>query len=186
MSEYCELLPCTPDAVVAAQLTEFLEKHPNVNLNAQIVTNEGRRVCPVFFRDYSYNPLIAVVIALHLPKCLYILIRHGLSLKVRTFETNSVFVFAAYRNASIEIFDILLSAGVNIDSIDLHGNTALHVAIAHYNIDTCRYLIARGINTEVVNVKGLKAIDLCHDEKRRALIFEAGSATKAARPQQSY
>lgn len=55
---------------------------------------------------------------------------------------------------------ILIEAGANIDNVDRHNETALHIACWKGNYDVARLLVRHGANIHVKNLDGQTALDL--------------------------
>ena len=66
---------------------------------------------------------------------------------------------------SIDIANMLVNKGANIDAMDKYGNTPLHIASECGSKDLVRYLISRGANKDAKNRDGKTAYDLAKSDE---------------------
>ena len=66
---------------------------------------------------------------------------------------------------SIDIANMLISKGANIDVMDKYGNTPLHIASECGSKDLVRHLISRGANKDAKNIDGKTAYDLAKSDE---------------------
>jgi ankyrin repeat protein len=70
----------------------------------------------------------------------------------------------------MNIIDLLLRNGADVNAVDIIGNTALHLTVVQNDLDTVRLLLNRGINPFIMNTNGDMAIDLANAETDPDLI----------------
>lgn len=72
----------------------------------------------------------------------------------------------ASETGHLQIAQLLVRSGAEINPIDLEGNTPLHYACQNKNVNLVSWLLTRGPNISIVNKLGKTAEDLASDEIR--------------------
>lgn len=75
-----------------------------------------------------------------------------------TLGTACLFSAISYSNYDIKNLQFFLDKGVPINSKDSHGRTALMLAVANYEFNAAKFLIANGCDIECFDNKGSAAI----------------------------
>jgi len=96
-------------------------------------------------------------------------------------DAESLLHIALNNKECAPIMTALLDAGLDINTTDDSGNTALHVAIRTKNWDIAALLIKRGADLQIENNKHSKPLDLCIKSKRSAMeaLIKAQSGDEA-------
>ena len=90
-------------------------------------------------------------------------------------DTRTLFVSAIRSNTRIELIEMLISAGADIDSKDKDGNTPLIHATAKKRLDAVEILLDKGANPYSKNKKGKTALDYAQDlklEKTKQILID--------------
>ena len=106
-------------------------------------------------------------------KAIEILQRHGASLQLRTPMEDTLLMIAAAAKPGPSVLELLVENGLPIDSVNVQGRTALHVAAAEGHADNVRRLLRLGVNRGALDARGCSALDLARsrlDEQRDAVI----------------
>lgn len=75
-----------------------------------------------------------------------------------------------HKASYVEVLQVMLDAGVDINAVDSTGNTPLHVAASHGRHDLVKFLLKKGATTYLMNDDDQTAADLlernvsCRDE----------------------
>jgi ankyrin repeat protein len=70
-----------------------------------------------------------------------------------------------------EKLTILLEAGANVNHADEDGYTALHHCCTNGLLEPCKLLLDYGADTEAVNRKGLRAVDIADNNDDLVRLF---------------
>ncbi len=94
---------------------------------------------------------------------LNILLKSDIDLNAATFRDSITPLYMALRDGQIEIAEILISNGANINQIDYFGNSLLHIATMNNNTNLVRLLLDYGASPEIVNENGQYAYTIAND-----------------------
>ena len=87
-----------------------------------------------------------------------LLTKHGITANTEKGNYWSPFHIACFKN-NLELAEVLLNGGANIDVQSNEGETALHGAAANGNMDIIELLIKKGADCNIKNQNGLTAFD---------------------------
>jgi len=80
-----------------------------------------------------------------------------------------LFTFA--RNGNIEMIELYLSKGGNINVIDENNNrNALHYSAFYGKLETAKYLVSIGIDYKAKDIDGKTALDLAIQENKTKIL----------------
>jgi hypothetical protein len=86
----------------------------------------------------------------------------------KLLDMNASITFLAFNAAlatDVEISNLLLTKGANINMKDGDGNTHLHIAAKNNVLNIVEYLLSKGIDTTLTNVNGITALTLAEESK---------------------
>lgn len=101
--------------------------------------------------------------------------KQGISPDYRDQDRLTPLMRAVDRN-HIDIVDILIAAGADVNAVDEEGQTALHYAVYCDHIDLCGILIGYGASVDIADKEDVKPIDVATDLARK-VITEALNGT---------
>lgn len=123
----------------------------------------------------GFGPMLAATEA-NRPECIRILFEYGLSLEVKTAADNQILAGAAPLHLAayygrLEATQTLLELGANPDSLDVHGQTALHTAVIRGQIAMVKLLRSR-CKIDARDKSGQTAAGYCRNEELRAALID--------------
>lgn len=92
-----------------------------------------------------------------------ILLKHGVPATTKNCNSETPLHFAAIRKdtaMALEVVDLLIEAGANVNAVDVLGDAPLHLAVESGNKEICDKLIAAGADITLRNVQGLTPDDM--------------------------
>lgn len=86
-------------------------------------------------------------------------------------------IFYAVKKNRIDIIDLLIKNGADVNYETWDGNTALTEATLSGKVESIRYLIEQGANISIINIWGANLLSLGknHANREIAAIFEAAA-----------
>jgi ankyrin repeat protein len=88
-------------------------------------------------------------------------------------------LFLAVELGSVDLTRRLLDAGVEVDTADGDGNTALNIAARHGRVDVATLLLDRGADIEARTERGYTPIEFAQDDAMIRLLRKRGARTRA-------
>lgn len=138
------------------QLIRVLEDHPEqINLRFDPENDkmsydvEGRYILPIeaLIINSDYRTSLAEENA---KEMFDILIKHGAVLNYTSTYENNTMLHAAADSGNSYIAKKVIEAGVDVNALDIDGNTALHLAVGNMRIDTIKVLLKHGAEASTI------------------------------------
>lgn len=155
------------------------------------VRNDETRFLKKFIEQYGINTLdsrgwtaLHTCVEWKLHNCVKYLIEHKADIHIKTSDTKETLLHSASSYWDTEILKIILANNPNnINSRDIHGRTALHIAIAHRDSSAVKLLLKHGAKVNQQSRDGYTELDLVasffnsygHDDEHMKDLVLAGA-----------
>ncbi|OQR87402.1 hypothetical protein ACHHYP_08891 [Achlya hypogyna] len=155
---------------------------------SQLLKHSSKQFFDTPRTNASANGRTTIVAALDAAQDLVEAVASGAATRVRDLLTQGVSTNAVNKEA-VDIIKLLLDAGANVNSLDSHGNTALHYGATHGHEEVVRQLINAGASLQQQNKRNQTPRDMAVVKGHTAIVgvldafclFEAVTAGDAAR-----
>ena len=101
---------------------------------------------------------------------LWLMVVHGLSMKIRDSAGMSLLQTVVTGNASRQIISMLIERGASVNAKGASGYTSLHSVCYTDNIDTAAYLLSRGANCDALSHNGSTPLLIAAREGRAGMV----------------
>lgn len=85
-------------------------------------------------------------------------------------EVNQTPLIIALIKNRIDVMEFLISKGADVNQLDLHGKSLLHLAVEKNNVEAVELLVNSGANVDVKDSNGKTPLDLATDPAIRSLL----------------
>lgn len=102
------------------------------------------------------------VVGINNSRIMKLFLDQGLDPNVKDFREETPLIYGSKSSAkgiSIDIIELLVEYGADIDAGDLNGVTALHIAAGFYNLKIVKYLLKLGANVNIRTKNDLTPLD---------------------------
>ncbi|XP_037082512.1 histone-lysine N-methyltransferase EHMT2-like [Pollicipes pollicipes] len=132
--------------------------------------------------DGGWTPVVWASEHKH-PAVVKYLLERGANPQLCDEEQNTGLHWAAY-SGSMEIAELFLTAGCQVNSPNVHGDTPLHIASRQQHYECVLLMLAHGANVYLRNREGMLALDCCgrdRSETQQALLLNMELSQLASR-----